>query len=184
MNRIARLLVVAALLMVAVPALAVGPPTPNGPPAVSDPWAKLQFLVGKWAGEGSGKPGEGSGGSSFTFDLNQKILVRRNWADYPPKDGDGPTVHHEDLMVITPKQGGDGFFAIYFDNEGHTIHYEVSFPAAAAGAIFESANDGKGPRFKLSYGLDTAGVLTVDFAIAPPGQPYKTYVTGKLKKSP
>jgi hypothetical protein len=34
-------------------------------------------------GEGGGEPGQGTGGFSFQFDLDLKIIVRKNRADIP-----------------------------------------------------------------------------------------------------
>ena len=41
---------------------------------------------------------------------------------------------HSDLLYIYPE--GSGFKAIYFDNEGHVIHYAISFPARQPGRRF------------------------------------------------
>src|SRR5712692_4440664 len=67
--------------------------------AKADDWGPLQFLVGQWTGEGGGEPGQGSGSFSFTPDLQGKILVRKNVAEYPPSK-EKPAYRHDDLMVI------------------------------------------------------------------------------------
>ena len=41
-------------------------------------WDKWNWLIGDWAGEGSGQPGQGGGTFSFKPDLNNKILVRKS----------------------------------------------------------------------------------------------------------
>lgn len=61
----------------------------SSPPA-AETWAKLNFLVGEWQGVGSGAPGEAAGGTTFAFGLDKKILIRKNWAKYPPKPGKHP----------------------------------------------------------------------------------------------
>src|SRR5262245_3983457 len=82
-----------------------------------DSWEPYRFLVGEWVGEGSGQPGKGSGDFSFGFDLQGKILVRKNHAEFPAASG-RPALAHDDLMV-TYHAGGDGpMKAIYFDSEG------------------------------------------------------------------
>ena len=63
---------------------------------------------------------------------------------------------------------GAGLKAIFFDNEGHTIHYEVTTPNPNT-AIFLSETSAPGPRFRLIYEL-TAGVMAGKFQIQPPGQ--------------
>jgi hypothetical protein len=148
-------------------------------PRESDAWKPFHFLIGDWIGSGSGKPGEGTGEFSLAFDLDKKILIRRNRNNLAPKTGEKAGVVHEDLMVIYPQSGGGPFRAEYFDSEGHVIHYGVSF--AEHKAIFES-DAAPGPKYKLTYELKPEGVLTIDFAVARPGAGFQTYVSGTAKR--
>jgi hypothetical protein len=153
-------------------------------PKSPDPWAHWNFLLGEWQGLGSGGPGGGRGGCSFAFELDKNILVRKNWAEYPPKPGESSGVSHEDLLIIYPAPDGKSFRAIYFDNEGHAIEYPlVSFPATGEGVTLESAAGGPGPRFRLVYQLKPDGTLENLFLIAPPGGEFKQYVSGLLEKT-
>jgi hypothetical protein len=149
----------------------------------SEPFAPLQFLMGDWTGAGSGKPGEGAGSSRFSFDLDKKIVIRRSKAEYPPKPGEKAGVIHEDLTVIYTQPGDPGLRAIYFDNEGHVIHYRVSCPENNKSAVFESEGTGKGPRFRLVCTLLSDGRLSIEFFIAPPGGEFKSYTRGTLERS-
>ncbi len=152
-----------------------------GPAKAGDPWQPLEFLLGEWRGLGSGAPGEGEGGSTFGFELDRKVLVRKNWAKYPPKPGESAGLSHEDLLFIYPRPGGPGFSAIYFDNEGHVISYALTFPAVNSVA-FETPAGQPGPRFRLTYALGADGILKNVFLMAQPGGEFKTYVEGKLKR--
>jgi hypothetical protein len=131
-------------------------------------WKKLDFLIGKWIGVAGPKEtplGAGQGAFSFQPELNRKIIVRRNEARY--ESG----ASHDDLMVIY-LEGGPR--AIYFDSEGHTIHYLVSFPAAES-VVFES-EAGQGPLYRLSYWMEK-GVLQGKFEVGG-----KTYLTWGARK--
>ena len=46
-------------------------------------WGPVEWLLGDWTGEGGGGPGQGSGSFSFKPDLQGKILVPKNRAEYP-----------------------------------------------------------------------------------------------------
>ena len=74
-------------------------PAPDNRAEARDPWSAWKFLVGEWVGEGGGHPGQGTGSFSFTFDLQNRVLVRRNQADYP-FNKDRPSYRYEDLIVI------------------------------------------------------------------------------------
>ena len=150
------------LALVSVPAAYSQAPVP------APDWKPLQFLMGNWVAEGGGGAGQGSGSFSFQLDLAQRVLVRRNVADYPAQNGH-PAAHHEDLMMIFP--GSDGKLrATFYDSEGHVINYTVEPGADGQGVIFTGDLLPGAPRFRLSY--TTAGDnLTGRFEIAPPGKP-------------
>jgi hypothetical protein len=123
----------------------------------------LQFLIGTWIGAGTGEPGAGQGEFSFTPDLNGQVLVRRSFNQL----ASGP--RHEDLMIVY-LEGAPR--AIYFDSEGHVIHYEVSTPSKNA-VVFDSDD---APGYRLSYTLDGKN-LTGKFEVG--GKTYLTWTTVK-----
>lgn len=142
-------------------------------------WEPFRFLLGEWVAEGSGKPGEATGGFSFTFDLEKKILVRRSFANYPATK-DKPAYSHTDLMVIY--QDSNLARAIYFDNEGHIINYAIVFSDAQL--VFTSEPSASTPRFRFTYHKPKDGRLTFEFEIAPPGKPeaFSKYVEGSAHR--
>ena len=148
-----------------------------------DVWTPLNFLLGTWSGQGTGKPGEAiSGATTFSLDLNGKILMRKNRAEYAAKPGEKAMVH-EDLMIIYPQEADPKFRAMYFDNEGHVIRYGITVPAGKSSAVFETDAAEKGPRFRLVYELLPDGALSTEFLLAPPGGDFKSYVKGVVRKS-
>lgn len=144
--------------------------------------SKWSALVGDWAGEGTGSPGSGAGTSSFQFDLQKQVLVRRSHSEYPSAGGRPATVH-DDLMVIYPGAGQESR-AIYFDNEGHVIDYTATWSGAEETLTFLSKPTPGAPQFRLIYKKVDANTLTVAFEMAPPGQAgaFKPYVSGRLKR--
>jgi len=135
-------------------------------------WSKLDFLLGKWTGVAGDKDtplGAGQGDFSFELQLDRKIMVRRSYAEYRSAP------RHDDLMVIYSDAPNEAPRAIYFDSEGHVIHYNLMFPKANA-VVFESDGTQPGPRYRLSYWLERA-VLHGKFEVAPPGGEYKGYMS-------
>ncbi|MBZ5497478.1 MAG: hypothetical protein LAP85_13840 [Acidobacteriia bacterium] len=150
---------------------------------VADPWGPCRFLLGDWVGvEGSGQPGEAiSGSTSFAFDLGDKVLVRRNRADYAPKQGEKTGISHQDLLIIYLPLGETQLKAFYIDNEGHEITYRISFPKDGA-AVFESDDSPKAPRYRLDYRLNPDRTLTITFSIAMPGSEFTVYTKGTARR--
>ena len=74
---------------------------------------------------------------------------------------------HKDLLYVYSDAPGQRLKAIFFDNEGHVIHYGVSIPNPTT-AVFLSDDSG-GPRFRLTYTLKD-GVMTGKFEMLMPGQ--------------
>jgi hypothetical protein len=162
-----RLIAFAVLLWVALPIAAQQAP----PPPDWGPWAALE---GSWIAEGpsAGLPGQStSGGFTFEFQLDKRIFVRRNFAQYP-------SFRHDDLAVMTPKH------ATYWDNEGHIIDYAVESLDDGKTLRWVSAPATASPRFRFTYRKLAANRLAVVFEIAPPGQPeaFKVYTEATVRK--
>jgi hypothetical protein len=185
-------------------AAASSPPAPSPPTASPPPVAPsaasrdgglpglagLSFLLGEWEGRGGGGPGQGSGWFSFSSDLQQKVVVRRNHSDYPAAEG-RPAYSHDDLMVVYPQPAGRPLQAIYFDSEGHVIRYQVRLePAEPAGspgrpaAVFLSDAAPPAPRFRLTYQVTGPDTLDLTFEIAPPDKPdaFARYITASARR--
>lgn len=140
------------------------------------------FLVGEWAASGSGQPGAGSGVAVFARSLQDQVILRHSFAEYPAAGGK-PASRHDDLMVIYAAPGR-GARADYYDNEGHVIRYILSSPGPGQ-AVFLSESNGEGPRFRLSYTLEADGLLKGEFAVAPPGAEaaFRTYLTWESRRA-
>jgi hypothetical protein len=145
-------------------------------------WEAWQFLLGEWEGGNKEEHRQGSGRFSFSFDLDENILVRRSRTIFPPTQArQGHT--HDDLLIIYAEVGG-AKRAIYFDNEEHTIYYEVSLSDDQNQIILESAPVPSLPQFRFTYiktGVDT---LDARFEMTPPGVPgaFFVYLEGSSRR--
>jgi hypothetical protein len=148
-----------------------------------DPWEPFQFLIGSWTSPASSQPGQPvSGATTFSFDLDQQVIIRRSRAEFAPGPGEKEGQVHEDLLVIYRQPAEAGFRAIYFDNEGHTINYTVSFPARQPAVVFESEANQTSPRARLVYEAVEPDTLSIEFFVAPPGGEFVSHVKGKVKR--
>jgi len=146
-------------------------------------WAPLEYLLGDWVGEGGGQPGQGTGEFSFHPDLQNRVLVRKNYAAYPPTK-DRPGFRHDDLMVVYREPDSALPRALYFDSEGHVIHYSVTASSDQKTIEFVSDALPSSPRYRLTYVKTGSDTLTLRFEIAPPGKPdsFSTYIEAKAKR--
>jgi hypothetical protein len=144
-------------------------------------WEKWKHLIGEWTGEGSGQPGQNQGTFSFQTDLDGKILVRKNHTVFP-STADSPSKVHNDLLIVYRVAQGDPQEAIYFDNEGNTIKYKVSF--AENSVVLTSDATPNVPVFRFTYVTIDSKTVNITFEIAPPQNPkeFKMYLSGKAFK--
>ena len=145
-----------------------------------DPWGQYRFLLGDWV---SGPDSNGiEGGTNFSLDLDGKVLIRKNFANYPATKGK-LAINHKDLMVLH-LNGAAPAEADYWDNEGHTIHYMVRFNSTSDTLQFTSNIINGAPRFRLSYTIQGFDSLKVIFEAAPPGSPdsFSPYVSGIIHR--
>ncbi len=143
-------------------------------------WDKWSWLIGNWAGLGSGQSGKGSGSFTFKTDLDNKILVRRSHSEYPAQ-GNKPEVIHNDLMIIYPDHSGSPSKAIYFDNEGHTINYSITYMDQSI--VLTSDKIPNIPVFRLTYTRLNDEVVNTRFEISPSGEQFNTYLEGESKRT-
>ena len=151
---------------------------------VQDPeitWKALLSITGDWVGEGSGKPGEGTGEFSLAPQLDGAILVRHSRSDYPAANGK-PAAHHSDLMVYYRR--GSEVRADYWDSEGNTINYGVEASADGNRITLVSEPAADAPRFRFTYGKLSPDRMEVIFETAPPGKPdqFAIYVKGTVHR--
>jgi hypothetical protein len=152
--------------------------------APSPSWGSLKFLEGKWIGEGSAETGQAGGGwCSFTPDLQDKTLLRRNHSEYPAT-GDHPAIVHDDIMIIYPDATRHQLRAFYTDNEGNVIHYTVTAAPDSASAVFLGDNEPGARRFRLTYTVTEKDRMTITFEMALPGKPdsFQKFIAGKLRR--
>jgi hypothetical protein len=142
-------------------------------------WSKWNWLIGEWVGEGSGTPGQGAGWFSLQPDLDGKILIRKNHAEYPATK-DKPAVIHNDLLIVYPDHSGQPRKAIYFDNEAHTIQYSITYTDKSI--IFTSEKIPGAPVFRLTYDSLDVGTINVKFEMSRDGNTFTMYTEGKCRK--
>jgi hypothetical protein len=147
-----------------------------------DPWEGLRFLLGTWEAKTTGGNAQAQGTGTYTFRLELKDHVLARHSGYEACKGpEDFNCEHGDLLYIYPE--GAGLRAIYFDNEGHVIHYAVSV-AKPGMVVMVSDPAGPGPQFRLTYELN-GDLMAGKFEIKMPGKAdFGTYLewSGRRKE--
>jgi len=149
--------------------------------SAQDAFAGLQFLVGNW--EAEGKPGEATGHTEFTMDIQGHALVRHNHAEYPPAAGK-PAYIHDDLLVVYREVKPVATKGVYFDAAGYYARYTIT--ASAPGqATFVSDVIAGFPRYRVSYSLLPDGRLSTTVEVSPAGKKdaYAPYLQWTSKRA-
>ena len=146
-----------------------------------NPWEKWNYLIGEWVGEHNGQPGQGEGKFSFQTDLDGKILVRKSHTFFPATANSSEIIH-DDLLIIYQSGSNSEQEAIYFDNEGHTIKYKVSFTETSI--VLTSDIAANATRFRFTYAAIGTKSVNASFEMASPQAPddFKMYLSGKAFK--
>ena len=142
-------------------------------------WDKWSRLIGEWKGEGSGQPDQGGGTFSFAFNLDKKVIERKSHSEYPATNNK-PLIIHDDLMIVYLDFTKNPSKAIYFDNEGHTINYNISYSDFSI--VMTSDKIPNAPVFRLTYTLLDNETVNTKFEISNEGDKFMTYIEGKSKR--
>jgi hypothetical protein len=143
----------------------------------TDRWQALSFLEGTWDAhtQGGSAKAQSSGTYTFKTELKHHVLVRRSSDAAACKGQASFDCEHSDVLYVYQEAQDQPLKAIYFDNEGHVIHYDVSTPNLGT-AVFISDASPSGPQFRLVYELKDA-VLSGKFQMRMPGQAeWKSYL--------
>lgn len=145
--------------------------------APADPWEPLNFLQGVWEAnaQGGSAGAHSSGLYAFEFELKRHILSRVSKSPTTCAGPESFDCEHSDLLYIYQDADGQPLKAIYFDNEGHVIHYDVSTPDPTT-VVFLSDASAMGPQFRLTYQRKNSTMFG-KFQMRMPGQAdWKSYL--------
>ncbi len=150
------------------------------PPAYCPGW---DSLLGAWDADPDPASPGATGSSVFSRDLQDKVLVRRNRAEYPATKYKQAEVH-DDLMVIYDDPATQDRRAIYWDNEGHVIRYRATVSPDGCTLTFVTEPGAPGPQYRLTYVAGEPDSIAGKFEIAPPDAPaaFKTYLHWTMRR--
>jgi hypothetical protein len=138
-------------------------------------WEPLQFLVGTWNAQTTAEGtavAQSLGTYTFQYSLNGNLITRASASQSCKGPADFDCRHH-DTLILYHDAGDAVAHALYADDDGHVIHYDITVPNPNTAILLSNS---PGPRFRLVYQLDK-GVMSGKFQFAPPGSSeFKSYL--------
>jgi hypothetical protein len=88
-------------------------------------------------------------------------------------------------MVVYREPSSGPTKAIYFDSEGHVIHYTVKVNAAVETVTLLSGPAAGVPTYRLTYTGKGPDAVSIKFEIAPPDKPdkFQTYIEASARRT-
>jgi hypothetical protein len=154
-----------------------------GAPPLNAELRGIGFLVGRWdsgSGNVADTGGTSTGFSVVTVEANGAALLRRDHTDLFDA-AKKPSGGFDQIMLVYPENGT--LHADYSDGQ-HVIHYTSATVVAGQSVTFSSVAQPGTPAFRLTYEFHAPNILTVNFAMATPGQTvFQPIASGTLKKN-
>jgi hypothetical protein len=151
---------------------------------MSDQWADVQRLLGRWHGTASGRPGTGTQVRDYRAILGGAFILGTNETTWQASAGQPASPPHEDMSVLSFDREAGQLVMRSFYNEGFAHDYRC-VDAAPDGSrfVFEAARVQNGPpgmraRDTLLFAAD--GVLEATFELAMPGEVFQTFTLERL----
>jgi hypothetical protein len=141
-----------------------------------DPWSPVRFLVGEWAGESEGQPGNGTATRSYRFVLGDKFLHEQSVSTYPAQPRNEKGEVHAHWSFFSHDRARRTLVLRQFHQEGFVNQY-VMLPMAAGGRLeFESETLENVPaawRARETYEVISPDEFIETFELAQGEKPYE-----------
>lgn len=152
----------------------------------TDVWGPLKYFIGKWEGQGEGRPGISKGYQEFCFVLSGKYLEVKNRSVFEPQERNPKGEIHEDWGFISYDQIRKKFVFRQFHVEGFVNQYVLeTISDEGKTFVFVSEhieNIPEGFKARLTYKVINDDEFLQSFDLAGPGKEYECYSTGVMKR--
>ena len=151
-----------------------------------DVWEPLKFFVGKWEGEGEGRPGVSKAEREYQFVLQDKFLEVRNKSVYEPQESNPKGEVHEDWGFFSYDANRKKFVLRQFFVEGYVNQYVLdSLSSDGKTFIFVTEsieNILSGWRARETYRILNQNEFTETFELAAPDKDFEVYIENHFKR--
>ena len=143
-------------------------------------WQPLDFLIGDWVGDETGKAGIGKGERTYEYIMNKKYIKMQNISRFEPqgKNPNGET--HEDLTIFSRDKSRNLIVVRQFNIEGYVNTFVLdSIKSDYRTLVFISEsteNSPEGLKARLTYKINNKDEFTELFELAFPGKEFEIWL--------
>jgi len=153
---------------------------------MTDQWAVVQRLLGRWEGTASGKPGTGSQVRRYESVLRGTFIMGTDKTRWQPSEGQPDGETHEDICLLSYDRAAGQAVMRSFFVEGFACEYRC-VEAAADGSrlVFEASEVENGPsgmRARETFAFIGPDEFESTFELAQAGGDFAPYTTERLTR--
>lgn len=159
--------------------------SPAQPAPVSDPFATVAFLVGRWEGTSEGQPGTGTLRREYESALGGRFIRIRNRSEYPAQAKNPKGEIHEDEGYLSFDRARKRLVLRQFHVEGFVNQYVQDEEAAPGRVRFTTEaieNIPAGWRARETYVLLGPDAFEEIFELAEADKPFEVYSRARLRR--
>lgn len=143
-------------------------------------WEPLEFFIGTWTGDETGKAGIGKGERTYQFIMGKKYIFQKNISRFEPQEKNPEGETHEDWGFFSYDKVRKNFVLREFHIEGFVNQYILdSLASDTRTLVFTSEiseNSPEGLRARITFKIKNKDEFTEIFEIAMPGKDYSIWL--------
>jgi len=153
----------------------------------TDIWEPLRFLLGKWTGTCTGKPGIGVVEREFRLVLSDRYIQSIGRTVFEPQEKNPDGEVHEELALFSFDQERKLYVYREFLTEGFVSRYLLEPPEAGATrlAMTTEAIENVPPNWvaRLTLMIEGPNAFEETFELKGPNNDWDCYTTSKLQRA-
>ena len=143
-------------------------------------WQPLEFLIGSWIGDETGKAGIGKGERTYQYIMNKKYIKMENVSRFEPQEKNPNGETHEDLTIFSRNENRNLFVIRQFNIEGFVNTFVLdTLKSDNRNFVFvseSSENSPEGLRARLTYKISNKDEFTEFFELAFPEKEFEIWL--------
>ena len=150
-----------------------------------DPFARIDFLIGRWEGTSEGKPGKGTVRRDYTRVLNRRFIQVQNRNEYPPQPQNPKGEIHEDQGWFSYDRARKRIVFRQFHVEGFVNQYVEDPGTTSPAVVFTTEAIENIPsewRARETYIVLGPDEFEEVFELSEAGKPFEVYSRASLKR--